>query len=453
MKYAVTTTDGREGSIRFRFGYPSSETGALDHGGEGGVKGVGGGGDGGDKGDENQFNALPSAKIVLITFPIQGGDAMKFLVKRYLETHGDGGSTSEGVEGMQGEGTTGSVGGKKPVRWILLGSTGIWGSPGSRRGAANKDTSETVVAASGGSNTSTTPGSARTALNTSASATHATATSPPTTNTPSDNDTTSSTAPPATTTTTTSAFHYTTPSSPITNPSPRYHAEQTLLSLSLPNTNAHLNIEATVLNLAGLHGEPHRTKRIFELAVPKTKEGVGEKGSVHFVNGWDVAALIVRICLDVCGEKESGLESDDVVVADGNENTTVDSGKDRVTNGAWENLKGKRWIVCDCRVYDWWDIIWDNAEHLQSLLDESANTAPIRGSATSPGKTGVLTSSSGMPSSGWTYRKWILELMLDRDVQSLPRPVEMLGRALDGRDVWREAGVVPVGRKFEWPAQ
>ncbi|KAL2135291.1 hypothetical protein VTI74DRAFT_9059 [Chaetomium olivicolor] len=68
--------------------------------------------------------SLPSARYVLITFPLAGEGQSKLLVEAYGETHRTRGSGS----------VTGSVEGR--FRFIQLGSTGIW-QPGPERTGAN----------------------------------------------------------------------------------------------------------------------------------------------------------------------------------------------------------------------------------------------------------------------------------------------------------------------------
>ncbi|KAI8818336.1 uncharacterized protein EV422DRAFT_180647 [Fimicolochytrium jonesii] len=67
---------------------------------------------------------------------------------------------------------------------------------------------------------------------------------------------------------------------------------------------------------------------------------------------------------------------------------------------------GERWLVTDTRVYCWWDLAaaWGDR-------DEA---------------------------------RWVLRLMEEAGVRGLPRPVEMLGRAVDSTAFWRRFGVVPL---------
>ncbi|KAI3333083.1 hypothetical protein F4824DRAFT_257971 [Ustulina deusta] len=82
IKHAATTTNGRNGTIPFRFNPHSDDTAP--------------------------FAALPAAKTVLITFPLKGEGPAARLVSAYAATHPD---TAE-------------------VRYILFGVTSIWTASG-----------------------------------------------------------------------------------------------------------------------------------------------------------------------------------------------------------------------------------------------------------------------------------------------------------------------------------
>lgn len=81
ISYAATTRDGRDGTIPFAFN-PTSD-------------------------DSQPFRALPAAKTVLITFPLENKGPSQHLVKLYASVHG----SAEGI------GAT---------RFIQLGTTSIW---------------------------------------------------------------------------------------------------------------------------------------------------------------------------------------------------------------------------------------------------------------------------------------------------------------------------------------
>ncbi|KPI45716.1 uncharacterized protein AB675_732 [Cyphellophora attinorum] len=191
------------------------------------------------------------------------------------------------------------------------------------------------------------------------------------------------------------------PHSPTSSslPSARWTSESSLLSLG-----------GTVLHLAGLFGDVHRTSRIWELAVPRTKEGVKGKGGVHFIHGGDVARAVVAVHL-------SGREE-----------------------GVWEkNGKGQRWIVTDGRVYDWWGLVWEAAGELDGRFD---------GDVVDGDDGGRDVVGKGED----TYRQWLLESMREEGVRGLPREGEKLGRRMDSREFWETWGLVPIEKGFAWPA-
>ncbi|KAL8995278.1 MAG: hypothetical protein Q9169_004951 [Polycauliona sp. 2 TL-2023] len=160
--------------------------------------------------------------------------------------------------------------------------------------------------------------------------------------------------------------------SPIDPSSERAVAEAELLAL--------MGKRACILNLAGLWGG-ERHPRNWVPRVAKTKEDVKAKGALHLVHGEDVASAIVG-CLE-----------------------------------EWEGVEAERWIVCDLRTWDWWDLIlgWADGRKDEGLGE-------------------------GKP---LEYGKWVLELMEEQEVGALPRGREMLGRCLDGRDFWRRIAAVP----------
>lgn len=125
---------------------------------------------------------------------------------------------------------------------------------------------------------------------------------------------------------------------------------------------------ACVLNLAGLYGggeegQRQRRPRDWVGRVARGKEEVRGKGALHLVHGNDVARAVVGVL------------------------------------GRWEAVGGRRWIVTDLRVYDWWDLIM----------------------------------SWGAGDEGMEYQRWVVELMREEGVRALPREKEGLGRLLDGR--------------------
>ena len=139
---------------------------------------------------------------------------------------------------------------------------------------------------------------------------------------------------------------------------------------------------ACVLDLAGLYGG-ERQPRGWVGRVARTKEEVRGKGGVHLIHGRDVARGIVLVL------------------------------------GGFEGVGGRRWIVCDLRVYDWWELIlsWGR-EGRESVVGEGEGE-------------------------GLQYEKWVLELMEEEGPRALPRDGERLGRKLDGRGFWKAVGGWP----------
>ncbi|SJX64399.1 related to epoxide hydrolase [Sporisorium reilianum f. sp. reilianum] len=173
-----------------------------------------------------------------------------------------------------------------------------------------------------------------------------------------------------------------TSSSPFDTSNARAAAEQRLLDT--PSTNA------AVLNLAGLYGDQRQPKN-FASRVGASKQLLSLKGSVHFVHGKDVARAIVLL-------HES-------------------------RSAGW----GRRWIVSDTRVYDWWQLF----RFLRPALPDHPHDSPE------------------------TAQRWVSELLDENHISTLPRPIaekadqtlpRYLERALEGHEFWNlfnEKPVVP----------
>ncbi|OCL11050.1 hypothetical protein AOQ84DRAFT_353223 [Glonium stellatum] len=138
-------------------------------------------------------------------------------------------------------------------------------------------------------------------------------------------------------------------------------------------------VNGCVLNLAGLYGG-NRVPRRWLPRIAKTKEDVKARKAVHFIHGEDVARAIVAVHK--------------------------------------KYTPGKRWIIADLRVYDWWDLIqnWGG-----KVVDEEE----------------LETMKSA------EYLKWVGELMVEEELKALPRTPEMLGRKLDSRQFWAFMEVWP----------
>ncbi|MCJ1227016.1 hypothetical protein MMC12_003671 [Toensbergia leucococca] len=146
-----------------------------------------------------------------------------------------------------------------------------------------------------------------------------------------------------------------------------------------------LSLGGCVLNLAGLYGG-ERDPQNWVIRVAKTKEEVRGKKALHMIHGQDVARAIVAVHGHFTG--------------------------------------GKRWLLTDLRVNDWWDLIQDWGTAAQVRAKDAL----------------------GLEAAGkLEYGKWVLEVMEEEGVRALPRGPENLGRVLDSRAFWVEMGL--------WPSQ
>ncbi|KAK0546345.1 hypothetical protein OC861_005310 [Tilletia horrida] len=170
--------------------------------------------------------------------------------------------------------------------------------------------------------------------------------------------------------------------SPLDPTNARGQAEQTLLEL---NSGSDQRL-TTVLNLAGLYGGTRHPIN-FARKVAPSKEALARKGSLHLIHGLDVAQAIVLALIS------------------------------KPDSPVW----GKRWLLTDRNVYDWWQLVISF-----KLPDPS---------------------------------RWAHELMAEYSIKSLPRPVaesadqgppRYLDRALDGSGFWSTVQAQPkVGRVDE----
>lgn len=174
---------------------------------------------------------------------------------------------------------------------------------------------------------------------------------------------------------------WTTESSPHNPAHPRALAENALLAL-----------QGCVLNLAGLYGGASRVPHTWLGRVARSKEEVANRGAVHFVHGRDVARAVVRV--------HRGF------------------------------TPGRRWIVTDLRVYDWWDLVlsWSGGR-------DDGDGDGDGGEGGGEGGGGKETTSR--------CAEWVVELMHEQGIRGLPRDTSVLGRKLDGRAFWKHHGMVP----------
>ncbi|KAG9204315.1 hypothetical protein G6514_001389 [Epicoccum nigrum] len=137
-----------------------------------------------------------------------------------------------------------------------------------------------------------------------------------------------------------------------------------------------------VLNLSGLYGGS-RVPATWLPRIVKTKDDVRKRGAVHFVHGEDVARAIIA------------------------------------THRKF--TPGKRWIVSDLRVYDWYDLIMSFSAALAEGSEVGGEGAEEE----------------------LQYAQWVGELMVEEGIRALPRGMEVLGRKLDSRAFWQHHGIWP----------
>ncbi|KAI1148992.1 hypothetical protein F4825DRAFT_432034 [Nemania diffusa] len=147
---------------------------------------------------------------------------------------------------------------------------------------------------------------------------------------------------------------------------------------------------ASVLSLAGLYGAD-RQPRDWVRRVVTSKDGLRAKGALHVIHGADVARAIVALHR--------------------------------------KPTPGRRWILCDLHVYDWWDLVQDWA--LQARAAGAAGDGEEEGE-----EKGEMARQSELLA-------WVGELMVEEGVRALPRDAEAVGRRLDGRGFWRYMGIWP----------
>ncbi|KAI8943238.1 hypothetical protein NX059_001260 [Plenodomus lindquistii] len=140
-----------------------------------------------------------------------------------------------------------------------------------------------------------------------------------------------------------------------------------------------LQLHGCVLNLSGLYGGA-RVPRTWLPRLGKSKDDVRKRGAVHFIHGEDVARAIVA------------------------------------THRKF--TPGKRWIIADLRVYDWYDLIMSFSAMTETDGPEAKETAQ-------------------------QFATWVGELMEEEGIRALPREMSVLGRKLDSRGFWNHHGVWP----------
>lgn len=83
-------------------------------------------------------------------------------------------------------------------------------------------------------------------------------------------------------------------------------------------------------------------------------------------------------------------------------------------------------------MYDWWD------------LASAWGSAPIESTSPPLGPSDQITSNNRGP-----HANWVRELMEETGIRSLPRNVELLGRALDSREFWKTFELNPICARLE----
>ncbi|KAI0392910.1 hypothetical protein F5Y17DRAFT_336719 [Xylariaceae sp. FL0594] len=189
--------------------------------------------------------------------------------------------------------------------------------------------------------------------------------------------------------------------SPYDKSSARAIAEDELIEES-SSASYHHHYSAAVLSLAGLYGGA-RQPRDWLTRVVKAKADLASKGALHVVHGEDVARAVVALHRHF--------------------------------------TPGKRWLLSDTRVYDWWDLAQDWASAAVKQKEEEGGG----GCATTGLGAGQNQMSAERLAQHEEILKWVGELMLEKNVRALPRDTSSLGRRLDGRGFWKHMGI--------WPSQ
>ena len=161
---------------------------------------------------------------------------------------------------------------------------------------------------------------------------------------------------------------------------------------------------ACVLNLAGLYGG-ERQPRNWITRVARTKGEVRGKGALHLVHGRDVARAVVGVVEGFGG------------------------------------VGGRRWIVNDLFVYDWWELIFCWGRYARVEAGGLGTEAVGKGKGVEGGKR--VEEDAGGQVDELQFEKWVVELMQEEGVRALPRDKDGLGRVLDGRGFWNAVGAAP----------
>lgn len=214
------------------------------------------------------------------------------------------------------------------------------------------------------------------------------------------------------------SFKWTDRHSPYDRTNLRAIAEDELLSL-------HRN--TFVLNLSGLWGgERDPSNWISKIA--HSKQALELKGSLHLIHGLDVSRAIIAVHLASSSSN------------DNNNNNNRDEEEDAKKKNE-EGLKGRRYLLTDLRVIDWWDLA---SRYPHSSSSSSSSPTDPSGNTTAVSKRG-----GGEEEPSPVGFRWVQELMYEHRVKALPRSPRELGRALDSREFWHDFGLMPVKAPYE----
>ncbi|CEQ41006.1 SPOSA6832_02693 [Sporobolomyces salmonicolor] len=138
--------------------------------------------------------------------------------------------------------------------------------------------------------------------------------------------------------------------------------------------------------------------------IATSKAALEAKGSLHLIHGLDVSRAIIAVHLSPPSPSFSSQQQQQ----DKKEQT--------------QPLLGRRYILTDLRVLDWFDLV----------------------SRYAPGPPSSSSHEETPPAA-----LWVQQLMDEHNIRSLPRTPQELGRALDSREFWREFGLMPVRGGYE----
>ncbi|KAI1346296.1 hypothetical protein F5Y01DRAFT_298134 [Xylaria sp. FL0043] len=191
--------------------------------------------------------------------------------------------------------------------------------------------------------------------------------------------------------------------SPYDAANPRAVAEDELMRVASSSSSSSAGGGAAVLSLAGLYGAD-RQPRNWVRRVITSKETLRGKGALHVIHGEDVARAVVTLHRKF--------------------------------------TPGKRWILCDLHVYDWWDLVEDWAVQTLGGDNGDRDKEDRDNGGKDKGGKGAEVDEAERKWQG-DLLSWVGELMVEEGVRALPRDSEAVGRRLDGRGFWRYMGIWP----------